>query len=259
MEKYNYEEMEKDIEKQIESRNENILVALYNQNKTAVYPIEFTKNNNIEIVNKIEENFLHFINIFNKNPNFDKEILENNLKNKLIFGIDTQKINKDVGTTVYNENKKQFIILSDLNFINDGIIFHELFHFATKTKKNLPRGLDEGHTEALTHRYFNKTKLAYPNNVKYVLKLEEIIGKEVMENAYSKSDIFLIKEALGKEKEQILDKYTLYLDLLLGSYYRINSGKALKDEESRVQKAMQILDSCLEKLQENKLQNKKGI
>ena len=80
-----------------------------------------------------------------------------------------------------------------------------------------------------------------------------------MENAYSKSDIFLIKEALGKEKEQILDKYTLYLDLLLGSYYRINSGKSLIDEESRVQKAMQILDSCLEKLQENKLQNKKGI
>ncbi|MBR3362645.1 MAG: hypothetical protein IKG40_01820 [Bacilli bacterium] len=247
---YSYESLEKEIAKKVEinKSTSQFLIALYDQDVN-LYPLNFNQKN-IKLVDDIENAFLLFFSNFTENENFDLNNFRNNLSKNLIIGVTSNDSRKDAGTTVYNDSKNLFGIYASDSLVDRGVIFHELFHFASHPT-NFKRGLNEGYTEALAHRYFNKVKLAYEDNVYYSLELEKIIGRDIMEKAYSSGNINLIKNFIGKDNFDIFDKINTRLDLLLGSYYRINNNKALKDEKTRVLKAKEELDQYLDILQKN--------
>ena len=247
---YDYEYLEKELLKKekIDKSTSTFLMALCNQD-IDIYSLDFNKKN-IKLVDDIENSFLLFFSIFTENDNFDLNKFRNNLNKNLIICVLMQDCKEDVGTTIYNDSKNLFEIYAGDKLIQRGVLFHELFHFASYPT-NLKRGLNEGYTEALTHRYFSKVKLAYEDNVYYALELEKIIGKEIMEKAYSAGDVNIIKNHIGKVNYDIFDKINTRLDLLLGSYYRKNRGNVLKDEEERVLKAKEELDQYLELLKQN--------
>ena len=100
-----------------------------------------------------------------------------------------------------------------INSFKDKSLNHELFHMATsfyikKLKlgfcgfqqinylKNdaIGRGLNEGYTELLTKRYFNKQieykSYSYEICTFFAAKLEEIVGREQMEKFYINADLY---------------------------------------------------------------------
>lgn len=247
MGKYNYDVLEKEILKEIniDKNTSSLIIALYDE-KVSLYPLDFEENGP-EIVQSIENAFLHFFNVVTNNPNFDLSNFRKNLNKNLIIGVQMEDEKIDAGTTIFDESKKLFGIFASQNLVDRGVIYHELFHYAFRPDKttNFRRGLNEGYTEALTHRYFEKTKTSYTDNVDYVLKLEQIIGQNLMEEAYSKGDISIVTKALGEDNLQTFEKINNRLDLLLGSYYRVNSGNKLPDEEKRILKAKEELDEYL--------------
>lgn len=244
MKKYNYEDLEKRILDNIyvDKGDSSVLIALCNENVN-IYPLDFN-GEGPTIVNNIENAYLHFFNIIMELPNFDFENFRRNMNRNFLIGVSMEQVNSDAGITIFNDNKNLFGIFGDYNLVDRGVIYHELFHFASYPT-NFRRGLNEGYTEILTHRYFNKSKLAYPDNVDYVLKLENIIGQDIMENAYSKGDVSILSELFDEENYLLFEKINDRLDLLLGSYYRVNSGKKLADEDRRVMKAKADLDAYL--------------
>lgn len=247
MTKYNYENLEREILKDInvDKNDSKVMIALYD-GKTSVYPFDFSGNGPI-LVSDIENAFLNFFNTVTGNENFDLTNFRTNLNKNFIIGVQNEDVNPNAGTTIFDESKNLLGIFADHNLVDTGVIYHELFHFASRPNggHTFRRGLNEGYTEALTHRYFNKSKVSYPDNVNYALELENIIGQDVMENAYSKGDISFIKDILGEENMYAFDAFNDKMDLLLGSYYRVNNGKALPDEDKRVLKAKKDLDEYL--------------
>ena len=247
---YTYENLEKEICKknEVDKNTSKFLVALCDKN-IDIYSLDFSQKD-IRLIDEIENSFLLFFSIYTENENFDLNNFRNNLNKNLIIGVSMHDSRKDVGSTIYNDSKNLFGIYTSTNLVDRGVLFHELFHFASHPT-NFKRGLNEGYTEALTHRYFKKTKLAYEDNVHYALELEKIIGKDIMENAYSCGNIDIIKNYIGKDNFDIFEKINTRLDLLLGSYYRTNNNKALVDESERVLKAKGQLDEYLDVLQKN--------
>lgn len=100
---------------------------------------------------------------------------------------------------------------------NENSIYHELFHLAssyysreketiftgfkqTNGNNSIGTGINEGYTELLSERYFKdeKDNLSYPFNVIIVKSLENIIGKEKMEQLYMKADLYNLIQELKK-------------------------------------------------------------
>lgn len=258
MNKYNYEDLEKEVLKNvsIDKNTSAFLVALYDKN-IHLFPLDFNQKN-IKIVDDIQNAFLLFFSVFTENENFALNNFRNNLNKNLIVGVSSYDKKMDAGTTIYNDSKNLFGIYAGDDLVNRGVIFHELFHLASYPT-NFKRGLNEGYTEALAHRYFSKTKMAYNDNVYYALELEKIIGQELMEKAYSCGNINLIKNFIGEDNYDIFEKINTRLDLLLGSYYRVNNNRPLKDEKRRVLKAKEELDGYLETLKNNLTSTRKKI
>ena len=82
-------------------------------------------------------------------------------------------------------------------------IYHELFHMAARngldtgfekdlgTDKQHNRGLNEGYTDLMTHRYFGdleNDKAGYQIEMTMARMVEEIVGKDLMEKFYLKCD-----------------------------------------------------------------------
>lgn len=254
--RYTYENIEKAVLKKVcvSKETSNFLVTLYDYS-VSLYSLDFNKKN-IKLVDDVEDSFLLFFSVFTENENFDLNKFRNNLNKNLVIGISMHDDREDAGTTIYNDSRSLFGIYAGDSLVERGVIFHELFHFASYPT-NFRRGLNEGYTEALAHRYFNKVKMAYEDNVYYVLELEKIIGRDVFENAYSCGDINIIKNCIGKDNYDVFDKINTRLDLLLGSYYRVNNNKALTDEDARVSKAKEELDEYLKILKNNLVNGKR--
>ena len=253
---YTYEDLEKEVmgKVTINKDTSDFFVVLCGEDIN-LYPLDFVSKD-IGLVDYVQNSFLVFFSIFTENENFDLNNFRNNLNKNLIIGIDMNREKSDSGTTIYNNSRNLFGIYADSSLIKSGVLFHELFHFASYPT-NFRRGLNEGYTEALTHRYFNKSKLAYGDNVHYVLEIERIIGSDVMERAYSLGDVNIIKDYIGEDNYDIFDKINTRLDLLLGSYYRVNNNRALEDEDKRVARAKEELDGYLDILEKNLVSNKK--
>lgn len=170
---------------------------------------------NKEVLFKEEIN--NFINTLAKDKNFDMNFLKQNLRNlkvatnfdNLFLKIINYKKNcGDLGQYKYNKNK---ILLLDNEL---STLSHELLHMAStiyyedlkiakvgfaiyndynKTQANIT--LNEGYTQLLNIRYFHEfIKKDNPNKCyekeKFVSSIvENIAGKELMTNSYSKADI----------------------------------------------------------------------
>ena len=143
---------------------------------------------------------VHFMETMNNS--FDKDILQNLYRN-----IETLKIRyynvfnrpRDLSIRGYYDSLNR-IYISDYYF--QDTIFHELLHVASKKIKedgtvcsgfqmynkniNIGHYFDEGYTDILNERLFNKT-ISYSYPCLVASALEEIIGKETMEK-YSKEN-----------------------------------------------------------------------
>ena len=132
----------------------------------------------------------------------------------------------------YN-TKDNILKVSELKFVN-----HECFHMASSYningniftgfcqikngKTSLGVGLNEGYTELLVNRYFNKTANdCYKNEIKYAELLEMIIGKNNMEKYYFKAKLNL----LVKELEQYEDYNSILKFIENLDYIYINRNK----------------------------------
>ena len=251
MEKYKFNKLQKKILERmdIDSNGSSFNIVIDNGN-ISFYPLSFKTDYDNALVNDIKNAIINFTKVIMDNPNFDITNFKNNLNKNIVIGVSMDEF-LDSGDTVYDENRKLFQILADKTLVSSGVIYHELFHLASRPENGhtFRLGLREGYTEALTHKYFSKNKLAYPDNVYYALKLEEIIGGELMESAYSKGDASIIMNVLGSE--EVFNRFNDNMDLLLGSYYRTNRGNELDDEQARASMARKNLDECLDSLRKN--------
>ncbi len=253
MSKYNYEYLEKQIISKLPLDKDSSLfiISLYNDGNIQNYELHFDAEDKDvpEIVQNVKQAILEFFSTFISNPNFDHSNFKNNLNRNVVIGIEMGNGNPNAGVTVFDENKNLLGIFAEHSLVDTGVIFHELFHFASRPANShqFSRGLKEGYTEALTHRYFTKTKLAYPEDVKYSLELEQIVGQNVMENAYSKGEIIPIQNAIGLEvDDQTFFNFNQSLDLMLGSYQRQNARVPLKNEVQKAKQASLVAQACLD-------------
>ena len=246
MEKYKFDELQKKILEKLDvDRNGKSFNIAIEDGDISFYPMDFKADYDNDLVNGIKNSIISFTKVIMDNPNFDIANFRSNLDKNIVIGVSLGDA-LDSGDTIYDENRNLFQILADKNLVSSGVIYHELFHLASRPEggHNFRLGLREGYTEALTHKYFSKNKLAYPDNVYYSLKLEEIIGSELMESAYSKGDASILIDALGSD--EAFNRFNDNMDLLLGSYYRSNRGTCIDDEEARVNMARRNLEECLD-------------
>lgn len=179
------------------------------------------KLNKLPLSQCIEE----FINVISSNSEtFDFNIFNHNLET---LKIENGSLTMDnflhkINRVAYYEPVYNEIFVDDKN-----AIYHELFHASSRIytpNKNLVssgffqmykdepigNGLDEGYTQFLTERYFPKysknDKKFYCFEKLVASKIEEIIGKNKMENLYSHSNLYDLIEELKKysSEEDIL-------------------------------------------------------
>lgn len=147
---------------------------------------------------------------------------------------------------VYYPDKNDIVLAADKS------IYHELFHMASSyyyrdEKQTISRigfaqwqykdnsvfdigcGLNEGYTEALTKRYFG-TNGAYAYEVLIAEHLEQIIGKELMENLYLKADLNGLINELSKyvPKNQISEFFTSFD--IMSKYINSNAIKVVQEQ-----------------------------
>jgi hypothetical protein len=212
--------------------------------KTCIYNdrLNYFLKQNPMILNKVNYNYINYINIFlntfDKKTNIDLNLFHTNLKtlsikeknnfNRLIiFSTNTMG--------AYKLKKNKIVLLkNNYNFY----IFHELLHCASFKKEqnnyttgffkqfrysSIGRALNEGYTSLLEARYFseNFNKNSY-NNIRFIVeKIEILIGKEVMEKFYFTANLnALINEFIkyGKTKQEII----FFIDEL--DYIKYNLG-----------------------------------
>lgn len=261
MSNYKYSYLQKQIlnSLSIDKDNSCFIISLYD---TTVHNYQinlFQDDEEPEMIQSIKRAILLFINTVVSNPNFDTTNLEANLNKNIVIGVEMGDGDSNAGTTTFDESKNLFGIFADHNLVTTGVIYHELFHLASrpKVKHTFSRGLKEGYTEALAHRYFEKEKVSYPDDVSLALELEKIVGRDIMEEAYSKGDVSIIKASLGIEEDNPdFNRFCQSLDLLLGSYYRTNAGNVLLDEGRRVEHAKEVAAISLSNLS-SKLNDRK--
>ena len=132
--------------------------------------------------------------------NFSKEVLGNFERN-----YSQLRLYMDRGLDA-NGGYRMFDNVILLNTTNPYVVFHELFHMASSwadiendilytgfdvyiNNYCMGEGINEGYTELMSNRYFNKKAEGYPFNFEIAKKIEEIVGRERMEGLYLTSNI----------------------------------------------------------------------
>ena len=165
----------------------------------------------ISFVNYIEENFSNC-----DLTNFYNNINELKTKEKEFILTELLTIKTPGGT--YKSKSNVISLHKDLSFESiNPILFHELFHMASSVYDNgisyigfsqknhkegtwrIGDGINEGYTELLRRRACDEKKelttINYNVSVEIVKRLEEIVGKDRMQQLYFKADLpGLIKE-----------------------------------------------------------------
>ena len=175
---------------------------------------------------------------------FSKEELitfYNNIKTLRIEETDLAEINKDsknkVDTLAVYKIADNIISLPDKN--NANTMYHELFHMSNSLIKDtvvfsgffqydfanltgVGEGINEGYTQILAERYFDKSsKGNYDYFIYIMLKLEKIVGKDKMESLYMKSDLNgLIEELKNYSHPADIKDFIIYLDYLIKNIYK---------------------------------------
>ena len=112
-------------------------------------------------------------------------------------------------TVISKKQKEIFSSIANDKYISyediiNNILSHEIFHVATSLVNNniqfcgfyqsyklydIGNGINEGYTELLARRYFDKEKGYYDDEVLITSLVEEIIGSDLMLDAYFKMDL----------------------------------------------------------------------
>ena len=178
---------------------------------------------NFAINKKISDSFTFYLYSFlnTMKSNFSKEdllfmyknlsTLKVKMSNLLLLNLKSIKITKSGD---YRASKNMIRVCEgDI----DRSIFHELLHMASafamddmtfswfhQTNKDKTRtiggGINEGYTEVLNKRYFQKEdyKPSYIVYYLYVSNVEKIVGKETMEKLYLSADLHSLIDELSK-------------------------------------------------------------
>ena len=144
-------------------------------------------------VKEIDAGIKKFIKVIEKN--FDKKDLS-----YFYLNIDDLRVEKANELDSKNINACYDIIDNTINIKRRTkyTIFHELFHLSARDgfdtgfersigNKVHNRGLNEGYTDLLTHRYFGdleNDKAGYQIEMTMARMIEDIIGKDIMEESY---------------------------------------------------------------------------
>ena len=143
-----------------------------------------------------------FKDLLDDNPYLDKTNAYDNLqKLNIIYDEDADRddnvlgfyVNTDDEITIIQDNDKKETML------------HELVHciYSNNYIPKLPKFFNEGMTELLTNEYFEENpfieKVSYPYEILMVKILCEIVGEDKVLESYSKGDIKILEEELGKK------------------------------------------------------------
>ena len=215
---------------------------------TANYSTEEIKT---KLSSRLIKYFDTFINTFPSN--YLKIFYKNISSVKYQEGIDKQEMLKSLfglitsyGTTegyyygytntIYMISKKQKDLLVFLSNgenesyedIMNNVLPHELFHLATYTTNDnvmfcgfyqnsgiydIGNGINEGYTELLARRYFAKDRGYYDDEVIIAALVEELIGKDKMEQLYFYADLKgLITELSKYSNTNIVNRFIIDFD-----------------------------------------------
>jgi hypothetical protein len=207
--------------------------------------------------NEIPRNKLirRFYNVLKQN-NFDTNILCSNAKDLDMFFVD--KIRTDaVGG--YNTFTNEIMMVKNRHFMD--YITHEFFHMSSTVRDDkkiycglmqqnadvgIGIGLTEGYTQLLNERYFEDitpTKkehdvIVYPVTKKIAGWVEDIVGREFMEDCYIRADL----DKLTMKLCEYVDDYKVLQFLRdLDIYYLEGEEKVL----GNLPKAMKAYSNCL--------------
>lgn len=187
---------------------------IHKQTNSYKIEIEFSENKifseNEEDIRKFEECVKEFlITLYNNCENFNHNTFLNNFKNSFFYLEEDDKNFVD-GLVEIHKDK---IVYKIRNFDS---CFHEFLHLSA-IKKNLRFGvlrtgferytppyerfgeaLNEGYTELLTERYFETKRKPYPYEVDISRKLENLVGKDLMEKHFFNSNLNGVIKELEK-------------------------------------------------------------
>ena len=166
----------------------------------------------------------NFTKVISKDKDIDLKKFYKNLK--------TLKIKLEETNSHFNMGYD--ITRNEIVFLNEEIyeesINHELFHLASskkskkifysgfyiwneETKLCAGIGINEGYTESLQQRYFNKGK-GYPVQTFYINQLEKIIDPIILKKAYFENDLNKVIKELNKyESLENIDKFMKNLNI----------------------------------------------
>ena len=229
-----------------------------------------------QILIKDKEIFNLYDILVKRNLKYQYKNLNNNIKNLKISSIRflEKKIkNRDVlayynckkNKIKYTKSKKEkslpheFMHMASTIKNPDGSIFSG---FSQSTKIGnftlIGKRLNEGYTQLLSERYFpNSEKKAYPLEKVIAFQLENIIGKNKMEQMYFDAQLSeLIKELLNYKEEKDILTFIFSIDFIENVYNKLDLLKNLKLIRETYLYIMEFLISIkLEKLKEDNLNN----
>lgn len=167
---------------------------------------------------------------------FEKKLLNIKCFNYSFFyhNVRTLKIDRHESLSKY----KVFIANYDpiknvINITDEKSFPHELNHMSSSyydgddysglSQNSFGTGLNEGYTELLAERYF-KSGESYPAEFKIASNLEQIVGREKMEQYYYTANLFeLIEELKQYDTHENIMKFIGYVDIvtsLIDNYFK---------------------------------------
>lgn len=197
--------------------------------------------------------------------NFSEDLLENMYSNLNNIKIEKITLNDCFG----KYNIKDNIIKLSEEIFDCNNIYHELFHMTTRFKSlnmyncgfyfysgkiELGRAINEGYTEIMCNRYFgtNISESSYINEIEICKEIENLIGKNKLEEFYLKADLKCLITELGKylDVHQVV-KILMELDRIL-NLEESNTDIKLEIEDTLLDIEIALLSSNLKKNNEFK-------
>lgn len=188
---------------------------IINQKKKQ-YNYEINESKQTIVLQNLTSLFIYFYSTISKNFQESSLINFHNNLNELKINYEDFEIDnfmRKIGAVGVYDTLGNKISICNNGFL---AIFHELFHmassiykkqhiysgfrqFSIKENKSIGRGINEGYTQLLTERYFGNikgVKKSYRLETNIASKIEQIIGKEKMENLYLSANLFGLVEEL---------------------------------------------------------------
>lgn len=222
-----------------------------------------------------EQDVLTFVKTLENN--FSKEQLLYMYKNLKKLVIETKpKLSNGLGryNTLINKIK-----IESGTFSNT--VMHELFHMATTINTvnethsgflthisflELGRSINEGYTEIMTNRYFHYSidNSGYAEQIILCKELEDIVGKEKMEQLYIGADLNgLIKELSKYAKTEDVINFIKAMDEILTISNKVGNYKLIKPALKHMTEIMNTkkieVNLFLDTIKKRKQQNNNGL